>query len=209
LHYWAPPSDYKGTGTRELSTGGDNGDGGGVGAAGDQVALTLQEKGFLWKGLIQTKKATSVKGVAVKGQGDCTFEIVLAKRTYVLLAKGKKERDALVELIKPPKEADIGLSKCKQCRRTYSIFRKKHLCRACKNYFCHTCSRHYCDIPGQGEPGMQERVCDRCNISIMDGKWKGGSPAKGKKENASESENPQDAETRRKQEEEDKLKQVR
>jgi hypothetical protein len=56
-----------------------------------------------------------------------------------------------------PKEQAVA---CLRCERKFSLFRRRHHCRACGNVFCDDCTNHRALLPmyGLGE----EKVCTRC-----------------------------------------------
>ncbi|EGD79452.1 hypothetical protein PTSG_10018 [Salpingoeca rosetta] len=50
---------------------------------------------------------------------------------------------------------------CKDCGLGFTVFRRRHHCRACGHVFCHTCSNRWMELPQHGFKGKQ-RVCESC-----------------------------------------------
>lgn len=69
--------------------------------------------------------------------------------------------------------SDDRVSQCFSCRRTFSMFNRKHHCRVCGRIFCSECSNNKIKIPsfirhfiassvGTPEPSSEKRVCQIC-----------------------------------------------
>lgn len=59
---------------------------------------------------------------------------------------------------------DDEASGCKQCRKEFSISRRKHHCRNCGDIFCNTCSSNELSLPSYPKP---VRVCDICHNLLL------------------------------------------
>ncbi|KAG8579253.1 hypothetical protein GDO81_010775 [Engystomops pustulosus] len=53
---------------------------------------------------------------------------------------------------------------CKQCKKEFSISRRKHHCRNCGDIFCNTCSSNELSLPSYPKP---VRVCDICHNLLL------------------------------------------
>ncbi|XP_056372512.1 RUN and FYVE domain-containing protein 1 isoform X3 [Hyla sarda] len=53
---------------------------------------------------------------------------------------------------------------CKQCKKEFSISRRKHHCRNCGDIFCNTCSSNELSLPSYPKP---VRVCDTCHNLLL------------------------------------------
>ncbi|CAG0918499.1 unnamed protein product [Notodromas monacha] len=70
-----------------------------------------------------------------------------------------KESDAMFMADTAPNWIDGEA--CMQCRSTFSMFTRKHHCRACGKIFCDPCSQHSLPLPHLGIEKFV-RVCDYC-----------------------------------------------
>jgi hypothetical protein len=79
---------------------------------------------------------------------------------------------------------DDSISNCYQCNKTFSIYIRKHHCRACGRIFCYKCSSKQIEIPNEEKTLLPDenwfysdifsyfsstnkvRVCDKCYIEI-------------------------------------------
>ncbi|XP_073476828.1 RUN and FYVE domain-containing protein 1 isoform X1 [Aquarana catesbeiana] len=59
---------------------------------------------------------------------------------------------------------DDEASGCKQCKKEFSISRRKHHCRNCGDIFCNTCSSNELSLPSYPKP---VRVCDICHNLLL------------------------------------------
>ncbi|XP_031981023.1 RUN and FYVE domain-containing protein 1 isoform X3 [Corvus moneduloides] len=59
---------------------------------------------------------------------------------------------------------DDEATHCKQCKKEFSISRRKHHCRNCGDIFCNTCSSNELALPSYPKP---VRVCDNCHTLLL------------------------------------------
>ncbi|XP_053573200.1 RUN and FYVE domain-containing protein 1 [Bombina bombina] len=59
---------------------------------------------------------------------------------------------------------DDEANECKQCKKEFSISRRKHHCRNCGHIFCNTCSSNELSLPSYPKP---VRVCDTCHNLLL------------------------------------------
>merc|ERR1712166_1064028 len=65
---------------------------------------------------------------------------------------------------------------CRACKTEFSMFTRKHHCRACGEVFCDDCSSHRMELAGHEEA---VRVCERCMKVQSGGKsWASDSSTK-------------------------------
>jgi len=62
---------------------------------------------------------------------------------------------------KPYWVPDERVTSCKSCKVEFSLFIRKHHCRACGYIFCSTCSSHTANLKLFGYT-EQQRVCNEC-----------------------------------------------
>ncbi|XP_023773540.1 RUN and FYVE domain-containing protein 1 isoform X1 [Cyanistes caeruleus] len=59
---------------------------------------------------------------------------------------------------------DDEATHCKQCKKEFSISRRKHHCRNCGDIFCNSCSSNELALPSYPKP---VRVCDNCHTLLL------------------------------------------
>ncbi|XP_027007808.2 RUN and FYVE domain-containing protein 1 isoform X2 [Tachysurus fulvidraco] len=59
---------------------------------------------------------------------------------------------------------DDEATQCKQCRKEFSISRRKHHCRNCGDIYCNSCSGNELALPSYPKP---VRVCDVCHSLLL------------------------------------------
>ncbi|GAA6098543.1 RUN and FYVE domain-containing protein 1-like isoform X2, partial [Tachysurus ichikawai] len=59
---------------------------------------------------------------------------------------------------------DDEATQCKQCRKEFSISRRKHHCRNCGDIYCSSCSGNELALPSYPRP---VRVCDVCHSLLL------------------------------------------
>ncbi|XP_060740903.1 RUN and FYVE domain-containing protein 1 isoform X2 [Tachysurus vachellii] len=59
---------------------------------------------------------------------------------------------------------DDEATQCKQCRKEFSISRRKHHCRNCGDIYCNSCSGNELALPSYPRP---VRVCDVCHSLLL------------------------------------------
>ncbi|CAG8502203.1 874_t:CDS:10 [Paraglomus brasilianum] len=63
---------------------------------------------------------------------------------------------------------DSATNKCMNCPEEFTVFRRKHHCRACGKVVCHACSTRNFIIPGTSEREDQVvRACDPCFFTMF------------------------------------------
>ena len=62
--------------------------------------------------------------------------------------------------------SDEAVNSCSACGVEFSVFNRKHHCRACGKIFCGVCSCHRMKIPGQVVKDLQ-RVCNNCAENLI------------------------------------------
>ncbi|CAG8434947.1 7701_t:CDS:10 [Ambispora gerdemannii] len=63
---------------------------------------------------------------------------------------------------------DTSTDRCMNCSDEFTIFRRKHHCRACGKIICHACSTRNFVIPGSNEQDDQiVRACDPCLFTMF------------------------------------------
>lgn len=60
---------------------------------------------------------------------------------------------------------DSEAPNCMGCHETFTLFRRKHHCRACGKVFCSKCSSHFMSLPQFGLDN-RVRVCNRCDLLL-------------------------------------------
>eukprot|EP00759_Apiculatamorpha_spiralis_P023772 PhF_6_TR27343/c1_g1_i4/m.40182 len=64
---------------------------------------------------------------------------------------------------KAPWVPDNASNYCTRCRKGFSLFNRRHHCRACGFLFCKLCSvQTDTDVPGYLPPHLPQRVCEDC-----------------------------------------------
>nr|CAG4651728.1 EOG090X043H [Triops cancriformis] len=61
-------------------------------------------------------------------------------------------------------ERDDSVKECKQCRKEFSLSRRKHHCRNCGEIYCNQCSNNTMALPSSAKP---VRVCDTCHTLLL------------------------------------------
>ena len=61
---------------------------------------------------------------------------------------------------------DEGVSSCLDCGIKFTIYERKHHCRACGKVFCSSCSQYQSDIPHLKLKSV--RVCKSCHDSLRE-----------------------------------------
>ncbi|RDD37184.1 RUN and FYVE domain-containing protein 2 [Trichoplax sp. H2] len=59
---------------------------------------------------------------------------------------------------------DKAISDCQQCKKSFSVSRRKHHCRHCGGVFCGNCSDNNMPLPSSAKP---VRVCDACYTFLL------------------------------------------
>jgi len=70
---------------------------------------------------------------------------------------------------RPPWQRDEEAKFCNKCSKEFSLFKRKHHCRACGKIFCSDCSTHNTKIMNLGYVEEPVRVCDVCLPSASQG----------------------------------------
>lgn len=65
----------------------------------------------------------------------------------------------------PPWVPDHLVDRCSDCQAPFSLFLRKHHCRACGQIFCAECSRRTIEVP-HVDPKRPLRVCQQCHDDI-------------------------------------------
>lgn len=60
--------------------------------------------------------------------------------------------------------SDESTAYCKQCKKEFSISRRKHHCRHCGDIYCSECSDNKMPLPSSSKP---VRVCDTCHTRLL------------------------------------------
>ncbi|CAG8468194.1 9699_t:CDS:10, partial [Ambispora leptoticha] len=103
-------------------------------------------------------------------------EYLCAKRTLKIaednISMDRKDtfkRKRLVENYHAPVWVpDTSADRCMNCLDEFTIFRRKHHCRACGKIICHACSTRNFVIPGSSEQEDQiVRACDPCFFTMF------------------------------------------
>jgi hypothetical protein len=58
-----------------------------------------------------------------------------------------------------------SMSHCMECIKSFSLFTRRHHCRACGSMLCSECCRSATCLKDFPELGVQ-RVCSRCNLNV-------------------------------------------
>ncbi|CAB4428981.1 unnamed protein product [Rhizophagus irregularis] len=105
---------------------------------------------------------------------DAKEEYLSAKRTLKIDNNERLERKDLykkriVENYHAPVWIpDSKADRCMNCSEEFTIFRRKHHCRACGKVVCHACSTRNFVIPGTVERDDQlARACDSCFFTMF------------------------------------------
>ncbi|KAG1651311.1 RUN and FYVE domain-containing protein 2 [Nymphon striatum] len=84
------------------------------------------------------------------------------------LSKSKLEVEDMKEANKLLKEAvwtsDKEVVNCTQCKKQFSVSRRRHHCRNCGEIFCHDCSDNTMPLASSAKP---VRVCDNCHTYLL------------------------------------------
>jgi len=79
------------------------------------------------------------------------------------LSKSKVKAEELKHDVEMTKEnkwvSDKEQVSCQQCKKNFSVSRRRHHCRNCGGIFCHQCSDNTMPLPSSSRP---LRVCDGC-----------------------------------------------
>ncbi|XP_062508483.1 RUN and FYVE domain-containing protein 2-like [Corticium candelabrum] len=59
---------------------------------------------------------------------------------------------------------DRSITDCQQCKKPFSVARRKHHCRNCGGVFCSSCSDNTMPLPSSAKP---VRVCDSCHDVLL------------------------------------------
>ncbi|RHZ77063.1 hypothetical protein Glove_186g170 [Diversispora epigaea] len=101
-------------------------------------------------------------------------EFLSAKRTLkidgaVQLKRKDSHQKRIVEsYLAPIWIPDSKADKCMNCSEEFTIFKRKHHCRACGKVVCHDCSTRNFTIPGTSEREDQlARACDACFFTMF------------------------------------------
>ncbi|CAG8488388.1 3451_t:CDS:10 [Diversispora eburnea] len=101
-------------------------------------------------------------------------EYLSAKRTLridgtVQLKRKDSHQKRIVEsYLAPIWIPDSKADKCMNCSEEFTIFKRKHHCRACGKVVCHDCSTRNFTIPGTSEREDQlARACDACFFTMF------------------------------------------
>ncbi|GBB97882.1 hypothetical protein RclHR1_00310010 [Rhizophagus clarus] len=105
---------------------------------------------------------------------DAKEEYLSAKRTLKIDNNEKLERkDSYKKRIVENYHAPVWIpdskaDRCMNCSEEFTIFRRKHHCRACGKVVCHACSTRNFVIPGTSERDDQlARACDPCFFTMF------------------------------------------
>eukprot|EP01119_Soliformovum_irregulare_P000489 TRINITY_DN1033_c0_g1_i1.p1 TRINITY_DN1033_c0_g1~~TRINITY_DN1033_c0_g1_i1.p1 ORF type:complete len:423 (+),score=99.05 TRINITY_DN1033_c0_g1_i1:65-1333(+) len=70
---------------------------------------------------------------------------------------------------RPPWQPDNQVSSCNSCQKGFSLFKRKHHCRACGKIYCDDCTKKTTKILNLGYDENPVRVCDGCYSSASQG----------------------------------------
>jgi len=82
--------------------------------------------------------------------------------SWARVLKSKPQEKAMWQL-------DIRHDRCQNCAGLFTVFRRRHHCRACGLLVCGGCSRNKLVVPSYGT--VEQRACDRCWHSKDKKKW--------------------------------------
>jgi len=70
---------------------------------------------------------------------------------------------------RPPWQPDNTCNQCGKCSINFSLFKRKHHCRACGKIYCSNCTTKQTKITNLGYVDEPVRVCDGCSDSASQG----------------------------------------
>jgi len=110
----------------------------------------------------------------IPGAVDLRVELPTAIMAPQWLFSNHPQPPAMIQLppdvsYRPPWQPDDDVKKCNKCNSEFSLFKRKHHCRACGKIYCSNCTSKNTKIKNLGYDEEPVKVCDGCFESASQG----------------------------------------